>query len=238
MATSPSEATTTSGAWGALVARPGPPRLAPVAAGLSRLGLRSSRDAWLYVPPGRPADRPGPLVVVLHGAGGEGRGAIQLFKELADQRHLLLLAPESQGTSWDLVLGELGPDLAFIDRALGWVFARFAVDETRVVVSGFSDGASYALSIGLANGALFTHVVAFSPGFAAPVRREGAPRVFISHGLHDRVLPIDVCSRPIVARLRRLGQDVTYLEFDGAHAVPADVAARAAAWWTEGRGTR
>jgi predicted esterase len=35
-----------------------------------------------------------------------------------------------------------------------------------LAVSGFSDGASYALSIGPANGDLFTHVMAFSPGFA------------------------------------------------------------------------
>ncbi len=30
---------------------------------------------------------------------------------------------------------------------------------------GFSDGASYALSLGVPNGDLFTHIVAFSPGF-------------------------------------------------------------------------
>jgi phospholipase/carboxylesterase len=240
MAVRTTQAGASSAAQGALVARPGHPQLPAPRAGFSRLGLRPARDAWLYVPPGRTAEQTGPLVVVLHGAGGEGRGAIQIFKELADRQNLLLLAPESEGPSWDLIVGELGPDLAMTDEALAWVFARFAVDPARVVVSGFSDGASYALSIGLANGALFTHVVAFSPGFATPARRQGAPRVFISHGLHDRVLPIDVCSRPIVGRLRRLGYEVTYVEFDGAHAVPPDVVVRAAAWWNEGvsRGLR
>jgi phospholipase/carboxylesterase len=65
-----------------------------------------------------------------------------------------------------------------------------AVDAGRLAVEGFSDGASYALSIGLTNGDLLTHVVAFSPGFASPVAYTGKPPVFVSHGTHDEVLPI------------------------------------------------
>ena len=73
------------------------------------------------------------------------------------------------------------------------MFARFTVGT--VTVCGFSDGASYALSIGLANGDLFGHVLAWSPGFVAPPEFVGRPRVFVSHGTDDRVLPIDRCSR-------------------------------------------
>jgi predicted esterase len=54
--------------------------------------------------------------------------------------------------------------------------------------------------------------------------------MFVSHGVHDRVLPIDRCSRRLVPGLRRTGYEVTYEEFDGGHLVPADVASRAAAW--------
>ena len=39
---------------------------------------------------------------------------------------------------------------------------------TWMCASGFSDGASYALSLGAANGDLFTHIAAFSPGFMRP----------------------------------------------------------------------
>jgi phospholipase/carboxylesterase len=220
----------TSAAQGALRSRPGPPHLAAPGPGLSRLRLRAAHDAWLYLPPGREANQPGPLLVVLHGAGGDGPSMIRLWQELADEQHLLLLAPESQGSSWDLIAGQLGPDLAMTDEALAWVFARFTVDDTRVVASGFSDGASYALSVGLANGGLFTHLVAFSPGFATPPRREGVPRIFISHGLRDQVLPVAACSRAIAGWLRRLAYDVTYVEFDGPHTVPPQLVARAAVW--------
>jgi phospholipase/carboxylesterase len=130
------------------------------------------------------------------------------------------------------VLGGYGPDIGYIDRALAGLFGGYAVDSGRVAVGGFSDGASYALSLGLTNGDLFTHIIAFSPGFMLPGRRHGRPRVFISHGIEDIVLPIGQCSRRLVPRLRRQGYEVFYREFDGPHTVPPEIAAEAVRWFT------
>ena len=66
-----------------------------------------------------------------------------------------------------------GPDVDTIDRSLRTVFAALPVDPHRLAISGFSDGASYALTLGLPNGDLFTHVIAFSPGFMQPPSRVG-----------------------------------------------------------------
>lgn len=185
----------------------------------------------VYVPATRAADAPGPVVVLLHGAGGQAQPTLSLLQPFADQRQLLLLAPQSAGATWDLIQGQLGPDVENIERMLDWAAARFAIDPSRCALGGFSDGASYAISLGLASGDLFGAIVAFSPGFAAAPAVRGKPRLFVSHGTHDDVLPIDRCSRVLVPRLRRLGYDVTYVEFDGPHTVPADIAARALAWW-------
>jgi predicted esterase len=57
-------------------------------------------------------------------------------------------------------------------------------------------------------------------------RRTGRPRVFVSHGVHDRVLPIDRCRRRLVSALISAGYDVDFHEFDGAHVVPADMVSR------------
>ena len=115
-------------------------------------------------------------------------------------------------------------DFGTIDRALAWVFQRYAVDGRRLAVGGFSDGASYALTLGLDNGDLFSHVLALSPGFAAPTSPRGAPRFFVSHGTHDTVLPIAHCSRRIVPALRNAGRTVEYHEFDGGHEIPERIA--------------
>ena len=128
------------------------------------LGLAGSRDGLVYVPESVSPGKAAPLVVHLHGAGGDARQMVPLLEEQADARGLVLLAPDSRGRTWDVILREYGPDVAFLDRALEQVFARHAVDPKRLAIGGFSDGASYALSLGLINGTLFTHVLAFSPG--------------------------------------------------------------------------
>jgi predicted esterase len=121
--------------------------------------------------------------------------------------------------------------VAFISRALDGVFERYWVAPTHLAIEGFSDGASYALSLGLTNGDLFTHVLAFAPGFQAPAAQVGRPGLFIAHGLHDAVLPIDQCSRRIVPALRGAGYEVTYHEFDGPHTVPPEIALEGLAWF-------
>ena len=190
----------------------------------------AGRGALLYVPASYRPEHPLPLVVMLHGAGGSPRGGLRPFIALADSAGLILLAPQSRGATWDVVRGRFGPDVAVIDRMLRHVFAHYAVDTTHLAVAGFSDGASYALSLGITNGDLFTHVIAFSPGFMVPARHRGEPRLFVSHGRQDPILSIDRCSRPIVRRVRDAGYDVRYEEFDGGHTVPPEIARKALEW--------
>jgi phospholipase/carboxylesterase len=218
---------------GRLLARPGTPSgvaARDVHAGVQALGLAEPRDARLSVPTSYHPDRPAPLVLSLHGAGGTEEGGLRLLQGLADTAGLLVLAPASRGRSWDVILGGYGPDVAFLDRALAWTFERYAVDPARLAIGGFSDGASYALSLGLTNGDLFSHVLAFSPGFIAPAGRRGAPRLYVSHGTYDTVLPIDACSRRIVPILYEAGYDLRYDEFDGPHTVPPTIAQTALDW--------
>ena len=218
-----------------LQARPQPPAADTPTLGLQPLWLDGERDGLIYVPAGYEAHRPAPLVLMLHGAGGVARHGLDPLLGLADEAGLILLAPDSRGQTWDVILGGYGPDVAFIDRALAQTFARYAVDPARIAVEGFSDGASYALSLGITNGNLFTDVIAFSPGFAAPAAQEGEPRLFISHGVWDDVLPIDSCSRRIVPVVQAAGYDVRYREFDGPHTVPSEIAREAVAWFTAER---
>lgn len=213
---------------GRIAARPGAPSEA-TEPGLHPLELGGTR-AFLYVPAGYRAAAPAPLVLSLHGAGGGAQQGLYPLQALADDAGFVLLAVGSAGRTWDVIRGGFGPDVEALDGALAHVFGRVAVDPARVVASGFSDGASYALSLGITNGDLFTHVAAFSPGFMAPASQHGAPRIYISHGTGDQVLPIDRCSRRVVPMLEGAGYDVTYHEFEGGHTVPAEIALEAVRW--------
>ncbi len=198
--------------------------------GTQPLGLVPAGDPLLHVPAGLRAGAAVPLVVVLHGAGGDAAAGLAPLRALADERGLLLLAPSSRGATWDAVRDGYGPDADLLDRALDRVFATVPVDPGRVAVSGFSDGASYALGLGLADGALFRRVVAFSPGFVPRGPRTGRPAVFVAHGDADAVLPVARTSRRIVPALQEGGYDVTYREFAGPHSVPPEVARAAVDW--------
>jgi phospholipase/carboxylesterase len=214
---------------GRLQARPAQPTGA-AEYGTQPLGL-DGKDALLYVPAGYRPEHPAPLAVMCHGAGGSAGHGLDILQYLADELGLLLLAPASRRQSWDIIVDDYGPDIAFIDEALTTTFERCAVDPERIAIGGFSDGASYALSVGIMNGDLFTHILAFSPGFMAPLIQRKAPKLFISHGTHDDVLPIDRCSRQIVPQLMQAGYDVRYQEFDGPHTVPPDISRETGRWF-------
>ena len=205
-----------------------PPPDEPVP-GIHRLGLGARRPALLYVPASA-GDGPAPLAIALHGAGSDPEGGLSILRDHADAAGLVLLAPASRSATWDVIAGGYGPDVSLIDAAVAAAAAHCALDPDRVLLAGFSDGASYALSLGLSNGDRFSHLLAFSPGFAAPARPTGSPGVFMTHGTGDRVLPIDRCSRRLAPKLREAGYRVEYREFDGGHSVPADLAAAAVTW--------
>ena len=220
-----------SGGDGRLSARPGPATRS-VLPGKQALDLALERDALLYVPAGYSPEQPAPLAVMLHGAGGSAVHGLALLQELADSSGMLLLAPPSRRSTWDIIYSGYGADIAFMDRALSATFARCAVDPRRIAIGGFSDGASYALSVGIMNGDLFTHILAFSPGFMAPTIQAGQPGIFIAHGIEDEVLPIDRCSRRIVPQLEDAGYAVRYREFAGPHIVPGALAIEGVDWFT------
>jgi len=199
----------------------------PPGPGVTRLELGPGAEVLLAVPPGDPVARP--LLVFFHGAGGTADHALAAVGELAAARGVLVLAPSSGGSTWDLIAGGLGRDVAVLDAALEQVLATCPVGE--VALAGFSDGGSYALSLGVANGDLAGAVLAFSPGFVSSPGRYGRPRFWIGHGAQDPVLPVDRCGRRVSAELLADGYDVTYEEFTGGHVITPALVGAALDWW-------
>ena len=198
--------------------------------GLTPLGLASGRDGLLYVPTSYKADTPAPLALLLHGAGRSSSELVTPMRPLADTAGLVLLAPDSRGATWDAINGIFFDDVIYIDRALAFAFARVRVDATRVGIAGFSDGGTYSLSLGIINGDLFSRIAAFSPGFIVDGPPNGKPKVFITHGTRDSILPIDQTSRRIVPALTNAGYDVEYHEFDGGHTMTSELFRQAVDW--------
>ena len=211
-----------------LTARPHKPTEA-AQPGLTKL-WDDTRSAFLHVPKSYDPATPIPLVVALHGAGGRSAGPLRNWTPQADGSGFALLVPESTGTTWDAIRGDYADDVAMIDRALQLVFDRVNIDPRRVVLQGFSDGASYGLGLALNNTDLFKRVVANSPGFITRYDRVsgGKPAVFVSHGRQDSILPFANAVGRVVPQLKSAGCAVEFHEFEGGHMVPPDIAAQAA----------
>jgi phospholipase/carboxylesterase len=196
----------------ALIVAPATPACAAAPAAIQRTGS----NAYAYVPASVTA--PAPLVVLLHGAGGDARSFISQFRREADERGIILLSVQSTGRTWAQRKPNEGEaDVDSIKAAVGGLKAP--VDPGRRTVMGFSDGASYALSIGMAYPGLFRTIVAFSPGYAfAPSEPDTEQRLFIAHSGRDPILPAEN-TRRMAEELERAGYSPQVHWFNGGHEI-------------------
>lgn len=172
------------------------------------------------------------MVLALHGSGGSADGPVTFFAPYARQHGFIILAVDARAGSWDGILGRFEFDPPFIDRALAWTFARCRIDPSRVWLEGASDGGTYSLGIGLANGDLFRRVVSLIPGgvVESDSPRQGKPEFFIASGIHDPIFSVETIRGVTVPGLRGDGYQVEFVEFDGGHTIPPAVADQAVGW--------
>lgn len=219
------------------------PQVLPTAPAVRSVSVHEPRilvlpdEAIAYVPVS--AGTRAPLLVLLHGAGRRADRMIEYLASEADQRGIVLLAPTSRGATWDTVSRAEQPspdsmlanslahrfsssrDAARVEGAIAALGKTIAVDRSRTVLAGFSDGATFALAMGLSRDHLFSAVIAWSPGIAIETARPArGRRVFVSHGRQDRVLSYNTDCAEIVPLLQSEGATVSFLPFDGGHEIP------------------
>jgi len=195
------------------------PILPPLPAGKHHLGLVEERDTILIVPQGVEVGRPVPLLVMFHGASGSAEKVLPFVVEYAHKHKFLLMLPQSTYYTWDLTIGGHGPDLDRLGKALDLVSSRFTIDPARFALAGFSDGASYALSTGLTNGDLVSHVIVLSGGFMNVYLKIGKPRIFITHSPEDEQLNIRTSALKHYTELKKEGYDIHFELFSGRHTI-------------------
>ena len=110
--------------------------------GYEPLGIGDGeRDGIVYVPAS--AGPGAPLMLLFHGFGGTGSREIVAVRQQADDHGVIVVAPDSRGQSWDIIVsGRFGPDVEFVDQLMAVVPQRYDIDPRRFAVSGISDGAS------------------------------------------------------------------------------------------------
>jgi predicted esterase len=200
--------------------------------GETRLAISDDdRQGTVYLPKMYKHGVPIPLLMMLHGLGGSAQGVRYTFP-LAEEFGVVVIAPESRDQTWGQAAPGFDADSHYLSAALRAVNDFLDIDHTHIAIGGVSDGATYALAMGLAYGNLpFTHLMGFSEGIIVPYRKQGKPKIFIAHGVNDYQMPIDRTSRRFVPQMKTEGYDVTYQEYDGGHGAPSAMVRQAFEWF-------
>lgn len=159
-----------------------------------------------YPPKGWDGRSPLPLVIHFHGYRESAADILARddLRAFADRRGVLLVAPQGEGDTWS----HPGSPARFRDefRFMGAVMAdlarRFPLDQRRILVSGFSQGAAMVWNLaceGAARGVpRATAYLAIAGTFWTPQPEtcpDGAQVLLHIHGLADRTVPLE--GRPI-----------------------------------------
>jgi phospholipase/carboxylesterase len=160
---------------------------------------------------------PRQLVVFLHGYGADGSDLIEIGRQwrqwLPDASFVSPNAPErcmqsptgrqwfaltmrDPGERWRGALAARPAIDAFLDNEL----ARLGLDDSRLALVGFSQGAMMALHVGLRRPRAPAAILSYSGALIGPERLEEAkarnargepPPILLVHGSEDGVIPID-----------------------------------------------
>ncbi len=103
-----------------------------------------NRTYALYRPAGWDKLKAMPLVILLHGAGGDAGDMEQLtgFITIAEREKFVLVYPEGMNQVWNDGRGrnEDVNDVAFIRRLIDFMLTEYRIDSNRVYVAGMSNG--------------------------------------------------------------------------------------------------
>jgi len=204
--------------------------------GFVEVELGASR-AVLLTPAQIDPSRRYPLVTVFHGAGRQDEMLVKACRGEPEARQALFLVPRSLQPTWDLIAGGQGqPDLEFLEYAWELIYRRYPIDAEKQAVVGYSDGASYALSLALSNPGFFDAALCWAAGFAMMDRNAvGAEnrrtRFYLEYGTADELFPFEQVALPMRENLEQAGYEVEFSVDEGGRHWPSGSFQREALDW-------
>ena len=164
----------------------------------------------LYVPENYDPTKRWPLVITLHGGHGRGDDYLLTWLRSAKSRGLILLSPKSLGQTWSIQ--QPGLDVRSILSMLETVMDEYAVNTSRILVSGLSDGGTFSYALGISCSKLFAGIAPIA-GVLLPrldYKQATALPIFIVHGAKDFIFPV---SSARMARDFLEGQEFAHVSY-------------------------
>ena len=163
--------------------------------------LAPSREFTVHVPRGHHG--PYPLVVLLHGGGGNARQAMNAYgmNEVADREGFIVAYPNGSGRldkvllTWNAgnccgyAMDRGVDDVAFIRAMVAEIDRDYGVDRSRIYATGMSNGAMMAYRLGCEAADLFAAIAPVAGALNIPCRPSDEVAVVIFHGTADEHVP-------------------------------------------------
>lgn len=206
-----------------------------VLVGLNHIGIDDDNDYGrgafsFYVPESYTGETPLPMVVALHGGSGHGRDYIWTWLREARSRGFILLSPTAMGRTWSILEPEIDGERLF--SILDFLERRYNFDMNRILVTGMSDGGTFALMCCLQERSPFT---AFAPVAGVlpslDVTHAKGRRIYWVHGVWDWMFPLQRAQDGSEV-LEKAGADITFRPIDDlSHTYPREENDRILKWF-------
>jgi len=210
-----------------------------------QVGARKLQECRIHLPDDYDSTRAYPLVIGLHGFGGNARGFSRIWDYL-EEHSFIFAVPEAPYAIGDPAMESTnkfswefrGDDTRLWRTADPWVpefivavadsvANRYKVSET--FLFGFSQGAAYAYVTGIRNPGRFAGIICFGGRIPDPrkydwlltdeiIKKGSGLKVFIAHGRDDEAIGCDAALES-ARMLQDRGYDVKMVLFEGGHTI-------------------
>ncbi|WP_134683667.1 alpha/beta hydrolase [Brevibacillus migulae] len=175
-----------------------------------------------------------PALFVMHGMGSNEQDLLSLVEELKEQVYIFSIRghlEQPPGYAYFTIQGLGKPHRDAFDLAVGkmtsfidYATQQYPIDQNRLYLLGFSQGAILSMTLGLALGDRIKGIIALSGYIPAFVKEDYAVKpvnhlsLFISHGVYDPVLPYEWGVENQV-HFKKLGAAVSFHTYQEGHTV-------------------
>lgn len=168
------------------------------------------------------------IVVLLHGYGASSSDLSPLADDIGGDTRAFVFpaAPiplDSGGLAWATTEAEIDSSLAHVTSLIA--YASKTYPNAELSIGGFSQGATIVSMLLLDPSLPLHHMILYSPAFVLENLTSdfaSQPRVLLSHGEQDTVLPFADSER-LRRMLERSGYSVNWHPFDGGHTIPSEL---------------
>ncbi|MEN3335592.1 MAG: hypothetical protein V7641_4957 [Blastocatellia bacterium] len=171
----------------------------------------------VFVPSSYDGARSFPLVIALHGMGGDENSYFDyysngLFKKEAERHGYIVACPKGRNPA-SMYIGDAERDVLDV---MAEMKRAYRIDPERVYLTGHSMGGFGTLSVAMNHPELFAAIAPVAGGVMSPLGLAKIARIpqLLVHGDADRTVPVER-SRVIVEAGKKLGAEIKYIEVPG-----------------------